>query len=110
MPIRLLLSVGLIVAAVALLLLMLLATDTALSVWQRLGSMPLWVQGAYGAALVSIPSVTLWLFFKWFKPPPDKPTPTAEMPSESSLRDELLSAAGSGVNVDEALAEIQEQS
>ena len=109
MPVRLLVSIGLIVAALAVLLLMLVATDTALSVWQRLGSMPLWVQFSYAAALVAIALGTTWLIYRWLKPPPAKKETRSKLASETSVRDDLLVAADSGVDVSEALAEIREQ-
>lgn len=109
MPVRLLLSIGLIFTAFVLLFLMLLATDTALSVWQRLGTSPLWAQVAYGAAMLLITSATVWVFYRWLRPVQATNERQPEMPSESSIREDLLAAASSGVDVDAALAEIQEQ-
>ena len=47
MRIRLLLLIAVLLVAVVTLFLLLLATDTALSVWQRLSVAPLWLQVAY---------------------------------------------------------------
>jgi small GTP-binding protein len=109
MPIRLLISLVLIIAAVAMLFLMLLATDTALSVWQRLGTAPLWMQLGYGAVLLLIAAGTTWMLFRWLLPTRQKSTTEPRVLDETALQDDLLEAASSGIDVTEALAEIQEQ-
>ncbi len=68
MRVRLLLFIAVLLVAVVTLFLLLLATDTAMSVWQRLSEAPLWLQVAYGLVLLLISSATLWLTWRWLKP------------------------------------------
>jgi len=62
------LFIAALLVAVVTLFLLLLATDTALSVWQQLRVAPLWLQVAYTLVLVLISSATLWLAWRWLKP------------------------------------------
>ena len=59
MPIRLLISVAVLILAFLVLFLVLIATETALTVWHYLRQAPLWVQVGYGFLLVGLPLLTL---------------------------------------------------
>jgi GTP-binding protein EngB required for normal cell division len=91
------------------LFLLLLATDTALSVWQRLQHAPLWLQLAYTFVLLLISSVTLLFTWRWLKPARKKPTATSRHIDHSSFQEALVESAGAGVDVSSALLEIREQ-
>ena len=110
MPLRLLVSVIIILAAMIVLFLFLLATDTALSVWHYLKEAPAWLQTAYFVMLVALPLITLALFWAWFRPArragksQKKPAINFEQ-----LQDELLESSRAGVDISPALAEIGEQ-
>jgi GTP-binding protein EngB required for normal cell division/uncharacterized protein (DUF697 family) len=94
---------------VVTLFLLLLATDTALSVWQRLREAPLWLQVAYTLVLLAISSVTLWLSWRWLKPA-DKKNPTRGKSLDPfALQKELVESASAGVDVSAAIEEIREQ-
>jgi hypothetical protein len=109
MRVRLLLFIAVLLVAVVTLFLLLLATDTALSVWQRLREAPLWLQVAYTLVLVLISSATLWLSWRWLKPT-GKKVPTEERDLDPlSLQEELIESASAGVDVSAAIAEIREQ-
>ena len=68
MRIRLLLLIAVLLVAVVTLFLLLLATDTALSVWQQLRVAPLWLLVSSSLVLVLISGAVLWLTWKWLKP------------------------------------------
>ena len=68
MRVRVLLFITVLLVAVVTLFLLLLATDTALSVWQRLREASLWIQVSYTLVLLLISSATLWLSWRWLKP------------------------------------------
>jgi GTP-binding protein EngB required for normal cell division/uncharacterized protein (DUF697 family) len=109
MRVRLLLFIAVLLVAVVTLFLLLLATDTALSVWQRLREAPLWLQVAYTLVLLLISSATLWLSWRWLKPA-DKKIPAAGRKLDSfSLQEELVESASAGVDVSVAVEEMKEQ-
>ncbi|MGD9344083.1 MAG: 50S ribosome-binding GTPase [Desulfuromonadales bacterium] len=109
MRVRLLLFIALSLVAVVTLFLLLLATDTALSVWQRLREAPLWLQAAYTVFLSLVASATLWIAWRWLKPAPKK-TPNMDQPLDPvSLQEQLIESAGEGVDVSAAVEEIREQ-
>ncbi len=109
MRVRLLMLIAVLLVATVTLFLLLLATDTALSVWQRLREAPLWLQVAYTLILVSISAATLWLTWFWLKPGKKKPAPQTRRIDALSLQEELVKSAGEGVDVSAAIAEIREQ-
>ncbi|HET6564068.1 MAG TPA: GTPase [Xanthomonadales bacterium] len=110
MPLKLLVSIIILLAAMLVVFIFLLATDTALSVWNYLRVAPAWLQLAYLCILVILPLATLVFFWSWFKP---KRSPKAEGKSIpvnfEQLQDELLSSQQAGVDISPALAEIREQ-
>jgi small GTP-binding protein len=110
MPLRFLVSVVIVLAAMIVLFLFLLATDTALSVWHYLKQAPAWLQTAYFVMLVGLPLATLALFWAWFRPA-RRATRKSRAPAASfdQLQDELLQSARAGVDVSPALEEIREQ-
>jgi len=109
MRVRLLLFIALSLVAVVTLFLLLLATDTALSVWQRLREAPLWLQVAYTLILVLISSATLWFSWRWLKPANKKSATENRRLDAFSLQEDLLESASAGVDVSAAVAEIKEQ-
>ena len=109
MRVRLLLFIALSLVAVVTLFLLLLATDTAMSVWQRLSDAPLWLQVAYTLVLVLISGVTLWFSWRWLKPGGKKlPTENRSL-DPSSLQEDLIESARAGVDVSAAVEEIKKQ-
>jgi GTP-binding protein EngB required for normal cell division/uncharacterized protein (DUF697 family) len=109
MRVRLLLFIAVLLVAVVTLFLLLLATDTAMSVWQRLSAAPLWLQVAYSLVLVLISSATLWLSWRWLKPVGKKVISEEPILDSSTLQEELVESASSGVDVSAAVEEIREQ-
>ena len=92
MRVRLLLLISVLLVAIVTLFLLLLATDTALSVWQRLREAPLWLQVAYTLSLLAISSATLWFSWRWLKPTGKKAPIDARNLDPLSLQDELVKA------------------
>ncbi len=109
MHVRLLLLIAVLLLAVVTLFLLLLATDTALSVWQRLREAPLWVQVSYTLILLLISSATIWLSWRLLKPAKGESTDTQSPPDVLSLQEELVESASVGVDVTAAIEEIREQ-
>lgn len=109
MRVRLLLFIAVLLVAVVTLFLLLLATDTALSVWQRLREAPLWLQLAYTLVLVSISGATLWISWRLLKPASKEQPAENESLDPQSLHDDLVESASDGVDVSAAMAEIKEQ-
>jgi len=109
MRVRLLLFIALSLVAVLTLFLLLLATDTAMSVWQRLREAPLWLQMAYTLMLVAISGATLWFSWRWLKPDSKKLPTESKSLDPLSLREDLVESANAGIDVSAAVAEIKEQ-
>jgi GTP-binding protein EngB required for normal cell division len=109
MRVRLLLIIAVLLVAVVTLFLLLLATDTALSVWQRLSEAPLWLQVAYTLILTLISAATLWFSWHWLKPAAKRPPREIKEPDAFSLQQDLVDSAGDGVDVSAAIDEIREQ-
>jgi GTP-binding protein EngB required for normal cell division len=110
MSVRLFVFAIVVLVAMLALFLVLVATDTALSVWQRLGEAPLWLQAAYVIVLFSVSALATVLAWKWLRPS-RKPAPerrTSDLSAET-LQDELLESAQAGVDVSGVLDEIREQ-
>ena len=109
MRVRLLLIIALLLVAVVTMFLLLLATDTALSVWQRLREAPLWLQVAYTLVLLLISSASLWLSWRWLKPAAKSPRVEDRTLDPLSLQEDLVDSASAGVDVSEVIDEIREQ-
>lgn len=110
MPLRLLVSVVIILVTMIVIFLFLLATDTALSVWNYLKQAPPWLQISYFFMLVALPLITLVVFWSWLRPGKrKKPEPPKAIGSLTELQEEVLESSIAGVDVSTALAEINEQ-
>jgi GTPase Era involved in 16S rRNA processing len=110
MPVRLLVTAFILIVLFLVLFLVLLATDTALSVWHYLKDAPAWIQLSYAVILAGLPLLTLVLFWNWFRPRRRKNT-GRERPeiTTEALQDNLLESSRQGVDVSAALEEIREQ-
>jgi GTP-binding protein EngB required for normal cell division len=109
MRVRLLLLIAVLLVAVVTLFLLLLATDTALSVLQRLREAPLWLQITYILVLGVISSATLWLTWQWLKPAGKKKSAEQQELDPFTLQEDLVKSASAGVDVSAAVREIKEQ-
>jgi GTP-binding protein EngB required for normal cell division len=109
MPVRLLVSIAILIIAFLVLFLVLIASETALTVWHYLKEAPLWVQLGYAVILVGLPLLTLVFFWNWFRPSKKRKTAEKKELSTETLQGELLESARQGIDVSEALAEIKEQ-
>ncbi len=110
MPLKWLVSAVVMLAALVVLFLFLLATDTALSVWNYLQQAPAWLRLTYAILLLALPLVTAIGFWSWLRPSrkPGPAAPTAPADAES-LQNDLLQAARQGVDISHTLDEISEQ-
>ena len=109
MPVRLLVSIAILIITFLVLFLVLIASETALTVWHYLKEAPLWIQIGYTVILVGLPLLTLVLFWNWFRPSSKKKSIEKRELNHESLQDELLESARQGVDVSAALEEIREQ-
>ncbi len=97
--------------ALLALALVLVVTDTALSVWQRLGAMPLWLQITYLSllALAALAAVALaWRLLRPRRRSAAAPARPGAADAES-LATEIETSMSEGVDVDASLAELREQ-
>jgi len=110
MPLRFIASIAILIVAFLVLFLVLIATETALTVWHYLKEAPLWVQLGYAVILVGLPLATLLVFWRWFRPSRKKKGgQETRRASLEALQDELVESARQGVDVSAALAEMREQ-
>ena len=109
MRVRLLLFIAVLLVAVVTLFLLLLATDTALSVWQRLSEAPLWLQLGYILVLLLISGTTLWFTWRWLRPANKQTEAERHELDPVSLQEALAESANAGVDITAAVDEIKEQ-
>lgn len=110
MPIRFLASIAIVIITFLVIFLVLIASETALTVWHYLKQAPLWAQIGYAFILLGLPLLTLVLFWNWLRPARKKKAPPEKRDlSEQALQEDLLDSARQGVDVTRALEEIQEQ-
>jgi len=109
MHVRLLVSIAILIVTFLVLFLVLIASETALTVWHYLKAAPLWVQLGYSVILLGLPLLTLVLFWNWFRPSKKQKTARERELSTEVLQDELLESARQGIDVSEALEEFREQ-
>ena len=96
--------------AVASLAVLLLVTDTALSVWERLAAAPAWVRLGWLAGVSALTVVATLLAWRWLRPRAE-PTNAESAPTldPEQLKDELARLEADGVDIKDALAELAEQ-
>lgn len=96
--------------AVLALAVLLLVTDTALSVWERLAAAPDWVRLGW---LVGVSAVTIGatlLAWRWLRPrPPSEKAPPEAAIDPAQLDEALAQAQADGIDVQGALTELAEQ-
>ena len=109
MPVRLLVSIAILIITFLVLFLVLIASETALTVWHYLKEAPVWIQLGYAVILVGLPLLTLVLFWNWFRPAKKKKKAPRRELSPEFLENELLESARQGIDVSPALEEIREQ-
>jgi GTP-binding protein EngB required for normal cell division len=109
MPLRLLVSIAILIIAFLVLFLVLIASETALTVWHYLKEAPLWVQLGYAVILAGLPLLTLVFFWGWFRPASKRVQTEKRKLTDESLQDDLVESARQGIDVSDALEEIREQ-
>jgi GTP-binding protein EngB required for normal cell division/uncharacterized protein (DUF697 family) len=112
MPLRFLVSIAILLIAFLVLFLILIASETALTVWHYLKQAPLWVQLGYGVVLLGLPLLTVVVFWGWLRPRRKKKRgarPAARRHTAEALQQELLESANQGIDVSAALEELREQ-
>jgi len=112
MPLRFLVSIGILLLAFLVLFLVLIASETALTVWHYLKEAPLWVQLGYSVILLGLPLLTVVVFWGWLRPARRKKKARSKaraQPTSEALQQELIESATHGIDVSAALDEIREQ-
>lgn len=110
MSVRLLLAAGIVLLGFVTLALLLLATDTALSVWERLAAAPGWLRYTWIGVLTILTALATLLAWRWLWPqqkPDSSPEPAAL--DEATLQDQLNESLQHGVDASKALSELAEQ-
>lgn len=98
------------VIAVVALALLLLLTDTALSVWERLAAAPAWIRYGWIAIVSSVTVLVTLLAWRWLRPRPTRrDTEVPDAPDAERLEADLVASREAGVDVGPALAELEEQ-
>ena len=111
MPLRFLVSIAILLLAFLVLFLVLIASETALTVWHYLKEAPLWVQVGYAVLLLGLPLLTVVVFWGWLRPGRRKKATRVEQRPQTpeALQQELLESANQGIDVSAALEELREQ-
>ncbi len=110
MSVRFFIALVLLLVSLLALFIALVATETALSVWQRLEAAPLWLQVSYALVLLGFAGFSVLVAWRWLRPRRrQERRETAKDLSETALQDSLLESASAGVDVGDVLEEIREQ-
>jgi len=109
LPLRLLIAAGLLVAGALLLVLMLVAADTALSLLDRLRRAPRWLWLAYGCVFAGVLAVVAWAAWRVLRPSRRAQSANQAEPLDpESLRERQRTAAEAGVDIAASRAELEE--
>lgn len=103
-----LLAVLVVVLAVIATSLVLLASESALSLWDRLATAPGWVATALGAMLLALAGATGWAVWRLLVPGRSAQRAKGPPPTEETLVERIEAAQAQGVDVGEAAAELQQ--
>lgn len=87
--------------------LVLLASESALSLWDRLASAPNWVAIALGAVLLALGGATGWAVWRLLVPAPKVQRGKSLPPTEESLIERIEGAQSQGIDVAAATAELE---
>jgi len=111
MPLRFLVSIAILLLAFLVLFLVLIASETALTVWHYLKEAPLWLQVGYAVLLLGLPLLTVIVFWGWLRPGRRKKKARMEQRRQTpeALQQELLESANQGIDVSAALEELREE-
>ena len=113
MQFRILIAAALLIALLLVLLVLLVATDTALSVWAQLKQAPLWLQVGYGLLVAVISMASILLLWRFLRPRKksraDSETGGTEKIDEARLEQDILDAAESGIEIEDALRELEDK-
>lgn len=106
-PVRLLFAIAAVAVVMAVMVAVLLATDTVLSIWERLDQLAPWAVGVYLAVLILIAAALAWFLIRllWWRPQRRKPA--AEL-DRAGLEARLADDSREGIEVGTAQAELEE--
>ncbi|RMD70142.1 MAG: GTP-binding protein [Gammaproteobacteria bacterium] len=105
LPFRLLLAAGTLLGILLFLFLLLLVTDIALSVWERLQALPPWVTWAYLALLATLGGLGGLIVWRLLVPRTSpKPPP---LPDEQEVRAQMERAEAQGIPVHDVRRELE---
>lgn len=112
LPLRLIAAALVAIAAAVLLLVLLTATDTLLSVWERLSRLPGWLIFAYFTLLLIVAGGGTWLTWRLLRGPRKEQVLPAPVPRESpkslhELSDRLARRAEMGVDTVASARELE---
>ena len=109
-PIRLLITLAATFATAVALVVLLVITDTALSVWQRIEQTPGWFMVVWPLVIVCVAGFVGWRVWSLFSGPADKRKPAVEQGpvQEQELREAVTRAEAYGVATNDAKLELRE--
>lgn len=110
LPLRIALALLLSLALLAALTLLLLFTETAFNVWDRLGQADVAVRSAWAALFLGFGLGGGWLVWRLLRPRPPEAAPGARAtpPSEEVLHQRLQQAEAAGLDISTLQAELDE--
>lgn len=106
--VRFLIAAALLLTALVALLLVLVATDAALSVWRELAAAPAWVRVGWLVLVIGVAGATTALAWRWLRPRKPAAKTAGEPLDEARLARDLEEASAAGVDVSKALEELAE--
>ena len=110
-PLRLIIGAVIAIGAVILLLVLLTATDTALSVWERMRDLPWWLNVTYLGVVLVIAVGGGWLTWRVLaggRSQPDRVVPARPRPSGEDVRRRTRRQANAGVDTSRVESELNQ--
>lgn len=102
------LAVLVLLAAIIAISLVMLASESALSLWDRLNSAPGWVAALLGTVLLALAGATGWTVWRLLLPARRVPRDKEPAPTEETLVERIEEARTHGLDVGDAAAELQQ--
>ena len=111
-PVRLIAGAAVTLLFVVIFVALLMATETLLTIWEKLANLAPWAVGMYALALLGAVGMTAWIWIRLFFRRPGKKRSDNEPLTRSSLEQRLQQAKEQGVNTaitEKELAETQKR-
>lgn len=101
-------AVLLVVMAIIAISLVMLASESALSLWDRLATAPAWIAAVFGIVMLMLTGVTGWAVWRLLMPARRTQRAEEPPPTEQSLVERIQDAQAQGLDVQAAAAELEQ--